>query len=390
MGWKAVWHYQIIDFGSPVADLDRVLERLIIKVPVSGKKLRVLLDNRKNEECLQLARIAARIRNHGSENGMTDLTVRGRQNVELQPGETVFSDAVNVAVSAGDELEIDLWIQHAKRVRGLCQTWCARNWHSAFSRWQSTEDQGDDWITSTALIPWLREDVHVPNASVGLSQVELLTDDTVKTIALFGDSITHMSYYSDALAERLARDYPGRAVIANAGIGGNRLCYDASFSPDLKEHSSVFGPAGYRRFEHDTFGLIHPDTVLMLEGVNDITHGFQYERLDQVPSAEFFCERYAEVIDCAHRNGARIWVGTIMPENVFRSEDWYALSEKLRIEINDWIRHQHLADGVLDFAAIADSGSGRLKDGFHLDGLHPNEAGGKEMAELVPLELIMK
>ena len=79
-----------------------------------------------------------------------------------------------------------------------------------------------------------------------------------------------------------------------------------------------------------------------------------------------------------------------MPENVFRDEDWYNESEELRSLINEWIRNQKESDGVIDFDAIAHSADniGELREGFHLDDLHPGEAGGREMAFIVPLEEI--
>ena len=43
----------------------------------------------------------------------------------------------------------------------------------------------------------------------------------------------------------------------------------------------------------------------------------------------------------------------------------------------------------MDFETIGKDENGRLKSGFHLDGLHPNTEGGKEMAAAVPLEKIL-
>ena len=379
MIWKSIWRYQTIRFGESLGDLKEITQVFEAAIPADGSLIKLLLDNRFNLDHMVIGSITV---STGSET--TALTLNGSGEITMQPGETVYTDPVSLAVRAGERLQVRIHFREASGIQGLCQTWASRSWKTSFL------GKNGNPINGTDLFPWLRQDVHEPTVAAGFSQINLLTDESVKTIAMFGDSITHMSYYSDALLERILAEHKGMAATVNAGIGGNRLCHDASGSPDLGIHSSVFGNAGYRRFEHDLFETMQPDTILMLEGINDVTHPFQYGRPDQVPSAEEFCGHYTEVIRCAHRHGARILIGTIMPENVFAGETWFDHSERLRKEINEWIRTQALSDGVIDFEAVAASPAGTLKDGFHLDDLHPNEAGGREMADAVPLSKLFE
>lgn len=379
MSWKPAWRYQTIDFGEPIGNLTGMVQKTKILIPVSGTMVRLLFDNSQNKAAMRMDHVL--LRTAGAE---TAVTLGGEEKITLRPGERVFSDPAELPVNSGETLCVEIRFCEAREITGMCQTWAARSWQTVF------RNSNGSTVDCTEIFPWLAEDVHKPSVTCGFSQLDIFTKEDVRTIAVFGDSITHMSYYSDALLERLVREYIGKAVLANAGIGGNRLCHNASFSPNLGIHSAVFGQAGCARFEQDVFGTMQPDTVLMLEGINDVTHGFQYGRRDQVPTAEEFCKRYADVISCAHRHGARILIGTIMPENVFCGEEWFPLSEKLRNEINQWIRGQKLADGVIDFERLAADGAGALKEGFHMDGLHPNEAGGKEMASMVPLEEVLK
>ncbi len=377
--WKPAWRYQVIDFGEPIGNASGITQKLHIVCPVSGTKLRLFLNNRFNDSELEFQQISVK-----TQTDRKPVSVNGMQECILQPGQHLWTDPVEIAVCAGETVEVETVFGTASRITGILQTWAARSWYSEFY------DTYGLPVDCTVLFPWLGEDVHKPMAAVGVCQVDIFAEESIRTIAMFGDSITHMSYYSDALLERLIREYKGKAVLVNAGIGGNRLCFDASIAPDLGVHSAVFGHAGYKRFEEDVFGTMLPNAVLMLEGINDVTHGFQYGRRDQVPTAEEFCQRYSDVIACAHQHGARIMIGTIMPENVFCGEEWFPLSEKLRQEINDWIRAQKLADGVIDFEKLAADACGKLKNGFHMDDLHPNEAGGKEMAFLVPLEEVLR
>ena len=377
--WKPAWRYQVIDFGEPIGDLSGITQQTTILCPVSGSGVRILFDNSLNAAAMGLEHVILK-----TADAEVAVTLHGTENITLQPGERIFSDPAYLPVRSGKRLCVEICFREAREITGLCQTWAARSWQTVFQKSNGTT------ADCTEIMPWLGKDVHKPTVSCGFSQLDIFTEEDVRTVAMFGDSITHMSYYSDALLERLISEYRGKAVLANAGIGGNRLCFDASIAPDLGVHSSVFGHAGYKRFEEDVFGTMRPNTVLMLEGINDVTHGFQYGRMDQLPTSEEFCQRYSDVIACAHRHGARILIGTIIPENVFRDEEWFTLSEKLRLEINEWIRRQKLADGVIDFETLAADACGNLKKGFHMDDLHPNEAGGKEMASLVPLEEVLR
>ena len=69
----------------------------------------------------------------------------------------------------------------------------------------------------------VKADVNKGMCFYGFTGLQVYTKDTVKAIAAFGDSITHMSYVTNALSKRLFREYPGQVTLLNCGIGGNRL-----------------------------------------------------------------------------------------------------------------------------------------------------------------------
>ena len=73
----------------------------------------------------------------------------------------------------------------------------------------------------------MKEEAIKPQIIFGFTEIQVLTDSNVREILLFGDSLTHMSFYSDALAERLYRKYPGKVSVINGGICGNRVLRDA-------------------------------------------------------------------------------------------------------------------------------------------------------------------
>ena len=94
------------------------------------------------------------------------------------------------------------------------------------------------------------------------------------------------------------------------------------------------------------------------------------------------------IADALHKQGVKVYAGLILPREVnhlFPPE-----REALRRAINRWIAEEGPFDAVLDLGApIADTDDGLgMKKEFALpDGLHPNLAGGRAIAEAIDLSL---
>lgn len=380
MQWKPLWHYQTIDHHTALMDFRENVQELRFRPMVSGIKVRLLLDNRYNSGKMVIDGIRI-VHTDGRE---SIITTAGEEEVTLQPGELRYTDEVNFEIAAGEDLSVRIAICCAEGMRSMCQCWTDDTWQSYFCPYA-------DLVTgygSTDAVPFLKNKLYFPNIMIGLSQIDIYTDDSVRTLAFFGDSITHMSFYSDAVIGRLMKEYPGLVTAVNTGISGNRLCYEATYIPDRPGEGKAFGGAGFRRFENDVFGTMQPDYVLLLEGVNDICQCFKYNYPHEIPNVELFAERCSEIISCAHRHGAKIFISPILPETHFEQETWFGECERLRQEINAWIRTQTFADGIIDFESVLTE-NGRLKDGITMDGLHPNTLGGKLMASAVDLSKIL-
>jgi lysophospholipase L1-like esterase len=197
-------------------------------------------------------------------------------------------------------------------------------------------------------------------------------------VALFGDSITDGfgstpgadRRWSDALAERT-----GRPVL-NAGIGGNLLLNDSAW----------YGEKGVHRLGRDV--LAHPgvDTLVVLQGLNDI--GFSetdeqptYKPAPVVEVAELI-DGYRELIRQARGRGLRVIGATLLPFG--GSDHWGTRAAKVAREVNEWIRGAGEWDAVVDLnRVLADPGDpDRLRPGYDFgDHLHPNDAGYRVMAQ---------
>ena len=125
------------------------------------------------------------------------------------------------------------------------------------------------------------------------------------------------------------------------------------------------------RFEADVIAL-KPAVVVIIAGVNDVYQG---------RTAQHVKDQLAAMYKRAHDAGIRVVAGTIIPYNT-DTDDQNARMH----EINDWIRTQARADpGVIlvdTRAAVAAPGKPDMLASSP-DGLHPDAAGYRKMAEAI-------
>lgn len=378
MKFEPIWHYCMIDYGESLGTLDQITQYMQVCSSIAGESIRVRLDNTWNKGRMDISNIYVYMKDSATKNS---LSVRGNYQICLQPGESVYTDELAFSISPSQSLILEIRFRRVEGIIGICQTWSNIVWHS----WFEKENQIYDCMD---LFDVFARDVHKVWASFGVSQIEVKTQEDILEIAMFGDSITNMSYYSDALFERILHEFPNRAVLLNCGIGGNRLCYDAIYNPYNHGNGKCFGTKGVARFERDLYTLMHPNVVLSLIGTNDCTQPLDFGYLEEFPSLEQYSEAYQKIIACAHRHDSAIYLGTILPFQVPTWASFLKQADRRRREYNQWIRSQSFADGIIDFDFIAEDPlrKGKLLDGFDLgDGLHPGKIGGKLMADIIPL-----
>jgi lysophospholipase L1-like esterase len=141
------------------------------------------------------------------------------------------------------------------------------------------------------------------------------------------------------------------------------------------------GPSAQARFASDVLGQPGATAVILLEGINDIG--------DHVATAAQLIAADKQLIAQAHAAGLRILGGTLLP---FQGAGYYsAAGERIREQVNAWIRTSGAFDGVLDFdKALRDPADPlRLLPAYDSgDHLHPSDAGYQAMADAIPLSLL--
>ncbi|MGW3007295.1 SGNH/GDSL hydrolase family protein [Streptomyces sp. NPDC001219] len=207
------------------------------------------------------------------------------------------------------------------------------------------------------------------------------------TVVALGDSATDGvgataeadRRYTDGLAERLVAGRR-KVGVANAGIAGNMLLTS----------SSCFGEKGVTRFRRDVLGRPGVRTVIVELGGNDIganwATGACFPSSHKPVSARQITEGYRALIRAAHARGIKVIGATVIPLSGYPG--YSARVERLRAQVNHWIRTSGAYDAVVDFdKALADPAHPeRPRPGYvYEDGLHPNDAGYQAIANAFDL-----
>jgi len=348
--------------------------RQVVRLSIGGDKMRVRLSNAFGTQPLTIkaARVAVSAAlNSARIDPATDrpLTFSGRSEVTIPAGADYWSDPVALKVAPLTSLAISLQYAAAPSVQ--------------------TGHPGSR-ATSYVLAGDHTADADLPGAKTidrwfQISSVDVVSDKRARAVVAFGDSITD-GYgvqpntnlrWTDGLIERLR----GRNLgVLNLGIGGNRVLLDG------------LGPNALARFERDVLSQSGVTHLVLLEGVNDL--GVLTREAPATPEAhkalvEQVTAAYRQIIDRAHARGVKVIGATILP---YTGSAYYhpgPESEADRQAINAFIRTPGNFDGVIDWdKALRDPARPTyLLPAYDNDGLHPNLAGYKAMADAIPLSL---
>jgi len=391
MGWKTAWRYLPVNYNTSIGIVSNITQRTFFKNNLNGTKIKIRFSNLFSNQPLILENvlIGKKDRAKTEIEGIRTVTYQGSEKIVIGQRKEFYSDEIDLSVSFRDDIVLSIYVKEATEICSVSSTWAARSWNTRYGlNGNFTSEQDFAETDSFDVYPALQDDPNKANNLFGITEIKVYTHSDVKTVALFGDSVTHMSYYSDALIEKLYECYPGKITVVNCGLGGNRLLRDASYVPNVPGGGTIFGTAGVKRFYHDIYDTDQPEFILLLIGINDFTHPYALRHYDEAVTYEEYQKGISELINIAHGNGSKIMIGTIPP---FRHEgtDWFAPAEELRQKANKWIRKQRITDGIIDFDIAtrkADAPEYMLDDCHLGDGLHPNTEGGKKMSDAVPIE----
>ena len=377
--WRAAWGSSQLKPDSanalPADGLIDTTLRQIVRPSIAGRRVRVRISNAFGDAPLHVtaASLAGSAGNATAKvkpDTLRPLRFAGRAGAVIPPGADWLSDPVDLPIGAFDDLAVSLHVEQVPQAQTAHPGSRATSW---FIRGDATA--ATDLPSATAIERWYL-----------LSGVEVETCTARAGIVVLGDSITDgrgsTTNGNDRWTDVLARRLDGRAAVINQGIGGNRVLLDG------------LGPNAMARLDRDVLALPGIGHLIMLEGVNDLgTLG----RDRPASAAEYrdlvqrLTGAYGQIVARAHARGLKVHGATILP---FGSNEYYhpgTEAEAARQAINAWIRMPGHFDSVIDLDRVLRDPKrpDRLAPAYDTgDGLHPNPAGFRAMAEAVPLEVL--
>ncbi|WP_454815435.1 SGNH/GDSL hydrolase family protein [Labrys neptuniae] len=357
--------------------------RQIARISVGGEQVRVVISNEFGTRPVAIGSASVALSKGGSaidEASVKPLTFGGKPSAVIPPGAPLLSDPVDLPVKALSSLAVSFYLPNRAGITSV-------HWDGAQTGYVS--EPGDK--TKEADF----KAVSTNKSRLLLSRILTTAKPESKAIVFFGDSITDGACSSpdknnrwpDHIAERLQAEGHQDVAVVNEAYSGNRVL------------SNGMGTNALSRFDMSV--LSHPkvSTVVMMMGINDIGWPGKdaITPADPEPTAEDVIAGYKQIIDRAHAHGIRFVGVTLSPfvdtfKGLPTSGYYTPEKEKIRQEVNAWIRANKTADGLIDFDKVLQDtkDSSRINPAYDCgDHLHPNDAGYEAMAKAVDLGVLV-
>lgn len=373
--WISAWNGSVANFTEVknYLQIENAIDNQTIRNEIfstfNGNKVRIKLSNEFGLEDLEIGCVTIFV--HG-ENTIKKFKFNGNHNIKIHKGKYMWSNPINLEIKTLDKIVISIYIKN--KINSLTAVKAnGKSYTSVQGDFTLIQDLGQTFTSIKDITPFL-------------TSMEILGNEKDGTIIAFGDSISTYSW-PDYLAKELHNKKIRNLSVIREAIAGNKIL---SNSP--KEVVGAFGIAGVKRFEQAMLSHNSVKSIIVLEGINDIIHSEPGNfSPSKVATSGDIINGLKHFIYLAHKNSIKIYGVTIMP---FKGYPKYTnQGEKVRQEVNHWIRNQSNFDGVFDF----DKATKDEKDDLRLnpkcdsgDHLHPSSLGGEIMAKSIYLKVLVE
>ena len=236
--------------------------RMMVSPHWGGERTRIRLSNELSATAVKLTSVHIGKRAEGAavkDGTLTPITFAGADEVTIPAGEGLVSDPVDFSFDAFESLAVSYYVVPAFESKATGHFHAEQLSYLA-SGDVAADPSGDAFLNGQT--SWWY-----------LDGIDVLADESVTNLVLFGDSITEgfqstsdaQARYPDVLARRLVEAGVPLAVL-NEGLSGNRVLHDGIASP------VGGGLNALDRFGRDALSAPAPTSVVVLIGINDIGH----------------------------------------------------------------------------------------------------------------------
>jgi lysophospholipase L1-like esterase len=356
--------------------------RQVARISVGGDQVRIVLSNEFGARPVTIGSATVALSAGGDTVDpatVKPVTFSGQTSAVIPPGAPLVSDPVDLAVKPLSSVAVSFYLPKKTGITSV-------HWDGA----QTTYVSGTGDKTKDADFKPESTD----KSRLFLSRILTTAKPDSNAIVFFGDSITDgacstvdtSNRWPDHIAERLqAEGHPDVAVV-NEAYSGDRVL------------TNGMGTNALSRFDMSVLSHPRVSTVVMMMGINDI--GWPGKDAitpsDPEPTAEDVIAGYKQIIQRAHDHGIRFVGVTLTPfidtfKGLPTSGYYTPEKEKIREAVNDWIRANKTAEGLIDFDKLLEDPNNpkHINPAYDCgDHLHPNDAGYQAMAKAVDLSVL--
>lgn len=375
--WLAAWQASPMAQVGTLTPLKDQTVRQRLTVAVGGSQLRVVLSNAYGSKPLRIGAAAVlRSRNGQAEGTALALRFGGEAGIVVPVGAPAFSDPLPLAVTAGEQLWISLYLP-------------AETLPETYHRALAGQDQATAAAAPEALVSAEGDHTRalvMPGAQPGprlfTARVDVLPVRRGSTVVVLGTTRTAgEGRWPQLLAQRLQAAGRNLSVV-NASMVANPLTRPYPGG----------GDAGLARFDRDVLAVPGISHVILADAANDIGQpGGPVIDAAQMPTLQDLTAAYQQLAARARAAGVKVIAATVMPfEGVPFAGFWSPEKERLRGELNAWIRSSGAFDAVIDLDAMLRDPArpNRFREGLHTaNNFGPNEAGERYLVEGLDLKL---
>ncbi|MFF4225412.1 FG-GAP-like repeat-containing protein [Streptomyces abikoensis] len=303
--------------------------RMVVHTSIAGTSTRIHLVNTFSEEPVTIGRatLARQAKAASTSAEPIPLTFGGNASTVIEPGGSIFSDAAAFPVNADENLLVSIHLPNPVKTAPFHE-------YTLNTSYTSAPGDAADRTMETGGSHFTRK---FPRWAF-LTGVDVMASSG-GTVVLLGDSQTDGGHttidgnrrWPDAYGRALqAGEIPPMGIV-NAGISANRLLTDGK--------PTEFGQSALNRFDRDVLAQPNVKAVILYEGINDIAFT-DATASDVVTGIQQLAIR-------ARSAGVSFTVATIPPFKGFRA--YTPAKDKIRQEVNDYIRSTHDIDAYVDF-----------------------------------------
>jgi lysophospholipase L1-like esterase len=365
--------------------------RMIVKPDLWGRSVRIRFSNVFGTRPVTFSHAAVALQSYQANlvpGTSVDLRFKGSQSITIPAGQQVYSDPVELPFVSGSQ-------PGALEGRNLAVSFAVEGASGPMSHHASAFTTS--YISARGSGDKVRaeDDIAFPYSTTSfffISEVDVLAPKDTLVVVAFGDSITDGTFstlngndrWSNVLSRQLHRRLGNKVSVVNAGIGGNAVV------------ATLAGQPATQRLQRDVISLAGADTVVWMEGINDLGGG----QLTPEP----IIAGYRQGVASLRNAGLKVIGATLtssyvpngqVPANSPLAAASAALAEQYgnaqtdayRRTLNNFILTSGVFDATADFAAVTtDPRTGTLyapfvpnSEGSAGDYLHPNRAGYQVM-----------